>query len=236
MTEAKMNADIRPMTEIEKLTAVSKPRDGMTREEWLRHAVEELDAQLFEGDLDILNHGYQIGAGKCGGQKMTECVQPFDGEDVTLDDFFPTTISVSYSIKDPIEMLGALALECIHAFFNEPKASTKKFKALAQKYYFDRPYNSYHPTNYLKDILEEVYKRLVKQWGAYPGKPVIIHKGDGNGEKKKNTFTYTCPNCGWSCKVTKKMFEKYGEKGPVCPCGTHLAVDVDENESIENNG
>jgi len=32
------------------------------------------------------------------------------------------------------------------------------------------------------------------------------------------------------------MFEKYGEKGPVCPCGTHLAVDVDENESIENNG
>jgi hypothetical protein len=221
----------RPLTEIEKLTLVSKPKLGMTREEWLRHAVEELDVQLFEGDLDTLNHGYQISASKCGGQKLTECVQPFDGEDVKLEDFFPTTITVSYSIKDPIEMLGALALECIHAFFNEQKSSTKRFKALAQKYYFDKPYNSYHPTTYLKDILEEVYKKLVHQWGAYPGKAVVIHKPEK--EKKKNTFTYTCPNCGWSCKVTKKMYEKYKERGPVCPCGAHLAVDVldDENEA-----
>lgn len=234
MTEAKVAAGARPLTEIEKLTKVTPPKEGMTREEWLRHAVEELDAQLFEGDLDILNHGYQIGAGKCGGQKLTDCVQPFDGEDVTLEDFFPTTISVSYSIKDPIEMLGALALECIHAFFNEPKASTKRFKALAQKYYFDKPYNSYHPTPYLVDILEETYKMLVKQWGTYPGKPVVIHKNEGNGEKKKNTYTYTCPNCGWSCKVTKRMYMKYKEKGPVCPCGAHLAVDGEEEENTES--
>jgi hypothetical protein len=29
------------------------------------------------------------------------------------------------------------------------------------------------------------------------------------------------------------MYEKYKERGPVCPCGAHLAVDVDENESTE---
>ena len=235
MTEAMINAGTRPLTEIEKLTATATPKEGMTREEWLRHAVEELDAQLFEGDLDILNHGYQIGAGKCGGQKMTECVQPFDGEDVKLEDFFPTTISVSYTIKDPIAMLGALALECIHAFFNEPKASTKRFKALAQKYYFDKPYNSYHPTNYLNDILEEVYKRLVHQWGAYPGKPVVIHKNEKDGEKKKNHYTYTCPNCGWSCKVSRRMYNKYKDKGPVCPCGAHLAVDGDDEETTQDS-
>jgi hypothetical protein len=232
MTESKVAAEIRPLTEIEKLTMVTPPKEGMTREEWLRHAVEELDAQLFDGDLNILEHGYQIGTGKCGGQKLTECVQPFDGEDVTLEDFFPTTISVSYSIKDPIEMLGALALECIHAFFNEQKASTKRFKALAQKYYFDKPYNSYHPTKYLIDILEETYKIIVKQWGTYPGKPVVIHKNESK-EKKKNTYTYTCPNCGWSCKVTKKMYEKYKSTGPVCPCGAHLAVDVEDEITDE---
>ena len=230
MTDAKMNAEVRPLTEIEKLTATAKPKEGMTREEWLRHAVEELDVQLFEGDLDTLNHGYQISASKCSGKRLTECVQPFDGEDVTLDDFFPTTISVSYTIKDPIEMLGALALECIHAFFNEPKSSTKRFKSLAQKYYFDTPYTSYHPTPYLTDVLIEIYKRLVKDWGAYPGKAVVIKKGTGSGEKKQNVFTYTCPSCGWSCKVSKKMYDKYKDKGPVCPCGVHLALDVNENE------
>lgn len=231
MTESKINANERPLTEIEKLTMTAKVKDGMTREEWLRHAVEELDVQLFEGDLDILNHGYQIGSGKCGGQKLTECVQPFDGEDVTLEDFFPTTISVSYSIKDPVVMLGALALECIHAFFNEPKASTKRFKALAQKYYFDKPYNSYHPTPYLTNILEEVYKRLVKQWGAYPGKAVVFHKEER--ERTSNVITFTCPSCGWSCKVNKKVYEKYGEKGPVCPCGVHLAADGNEADVDE---
>jgi len=220
--------EIKPLTEIEKLTAVSKPHDGMTREEWLRHAVEELDAQLFEGDLDILNHGYQISASKCGGQKLTECIQPFDGEDVTLDDFFPTTILVSHNIKDPIEMLGVLALECIHAFFNEPKASTKKFKSLAQKYYFEKPYKSYNPSSYLVSILESVYKSLVKQWGAYPGKAVAVHKGGDDKDKKKNYYTYTCPNCGWSCKVSKKMYNKYKDRGPTCPCGAHLAVDVED--------
>lgn len=237
MTESKINTEVKPLTEIEKLIKVSQPRDGMTREEWLRHAVEELDAQLFGGDLDILNHGYQISASKCGGQKLTECIQPFDGEDVTLDDFFPTTILVSHNIKDPIEMLGVLALECIHAFFNEPKASTKRFKALAQKYYFEKPYKSYNPSSYLRDILEGVYKSLVKQWGGYPGKAVVTHK-NGDGEKKKNTFTYTCPNCGWSCKVSKRTFEKSGGKGPVCPCGTHLAVDAEDgtvNDSTLEN-
>lgn len=229
MTDAKVNAAERPLTEIEKLTLTAKPRDGMTREEWLRHAVEELDVQLFEGDLDTLNHGYQIGAGECGGKRLTKCVQPFDGEDVKLEDFFPTTISVSYTIKDPIEMLGALAYECIHAFFNEPKASTKRFKALAQKYYFDKPYSAYHPTPYLIDVLEEIYKRLVKDWGAYPGKAVVVRKNEG-GEKKQNVFTYTCPSCGWSCKVSKKMVEKYKSTGPVCPCGVHLALDVNEDE------
>lgn len=219
--------EVKPLTEIEKLTLTARVKEGMTREEWLRHAVEELDVQLFEGDLDTLNHGYQIGTGRCGsqGNKQTECVQPFDGEDVKLEDFFPTTITVSYTIKDPVEMLGALALECIHAFFNEPKASTKRFKALAQKYYFDKPFTAYHPTTYLKDILEEVYKRLVKQWGAYPGKPVVFHKREG--EKKKNTFIYTCPNCGWECKVTKKMYDKYVGKNPVCPCGATMSLQDD---------
>ena len=39
MTESKINANERPLTEIEKLTMTAKVKEGMTREEWLRHAV-----------------------------------------------------------------------------------------------------------------------------------------------------------------------------------------------------
>ena len=35
----------------------------MTREEWLRNAVEKLNSNLFNGDLDLLNKPYQISCG-----------------------------------------------------------------------------------------------------------------------------------------------------------------------------
>lgn len=206
----------------------------MTREEWLKHAVEELDSQLFNGDLDLLNHGYRITWGKCPGKKLTECVQPFDGEDVKLDDFFPTTISVSYTAKDPVEMLAALAYECIHAFFNI-KGTNKKFKKLADKYYFDAPFTSAHMTPVLHDILRDVYTKLQKEYGAWEdiAKPVVFHKKESN--QKKNTLTIFCPNCGLEFKVNKKKFEKAGSKLPVCGCGSHMGIDCEEEDSTDSS-
>ena len=99
----------------------------ITREKWLRHAVELLDTKLFNGDLDLFNKQYQVSIGRCSGQKNSETVFPFDGEDVSLDDFFPVTMQLSWTIKDPIELLGNLALECVHAFFDEPRMG-KRFK------------------------------------------------------------------------------------------------------------
>ena len=155
----------------------------MTREEWLRHAVEELDTLVFGGDLDLFNHKYQISCSKTS--KSAETIQPYEGEDVSLDDFFPTTIIVNHSIKDPIVMLGSLALECIHAFFNE-KGCTKRFKKLAEKYYFEKPFNSYNPSLHLVDLLNEVYDNLKSDFGEFPGVPVIIKPKEKT--KKKNTW------------------------------------------------
>ena len=104
----------------------------MTNEEWIRHAVEQLDSTVFGGDLDLLNHPFQISWGRCQGKKLSECIQPYDGEDVNLNDFFPTTITVSYTISDPIDLLGNLTMECIRGFFNE-KGCSKRFKKLAEK-------------------------------------------------------------------------------------------------------
>ena len=40
----------------------------ITREEWLRRAVQELDKQLFEGELHLDEHQYQISVGPLGGK------------------------------------------------------------------------------------------------------------------------------------------------------------------------
>lgn len=206
----------------------------ITREKWLRHAVEELDTRLFNGDLDLFNRQYQVSVGRCPGKKMSESVLPYDGEDVKLEDFFPATIQVDWTIKDPIELLGNLALECIHAFFNEPKVN-KRFKQLADKYYFDKPYNKLTPTTALTDILNEVYTELVKNYGEFPGYPVVFHTKEKK-EGKKNTLVLFCPNCGMEYKVNRKVWEKSTSGFPTCGCGSKMAMDCSDEVNNDNNG
>lgn len=199
----------------------------MTREKWLRHAVEVLDTKLFNGDLDLYNRQYQVSIGRCPGQKGSETVFPFDGEDVSLDDFFPVTIQVSWTIKDPIEMLGNLALECVHAFFDERKQS-KRFKQLADKYYFEKPYSKYTPSSHLIDILTEVHDELVKNYGEFPGYPIVFHPKPKK-EGKKNTLVMFCGNCGYEVKVSRKVWEKNGHGCCTCVCGTKMGIDLSDD-------
>lgn len=203
----------------------------ITREKWLRHAVEMLDTKLFNGDLDLFNRQYQVSVGRCPGQKMSESVFPFDGEDVTLDDFFPVTMQVDWTLKDPIDLLGNLALECIHAFFDERKVN-KKFKALAEKYYFDKPYNKFTPTPVLRSILEDVHKSLVAEVGEFPGYPVKFYPKQKR-EGKKNTLVIFCPQCGMEYKVNRKSWEKSTSGLPTCGCGTKMGVDLTEEGNEE---
>ena len=198
----------------------------MTREEWLRHAVEEIDATIFEGDLDLLNHDFQIACGRVLGKKNTECFQPSDVDDLS---FFPTTISVNFTTKDPMDMLVALTYECIHAFFNV-KSTNKYFKSLAEKYYFEEPYKEPNPSPYLKELLRSVYNKLIKSYGDFPGKPVVFPKKDKK-EGKKNTIELFCPECGYTLKILRKVYDTYNCALPTCACGVKMAADLsDEKE------
>ena len=210
---------------------MKKNLNVITREKWLRHAVEMLDTKLFNGDLDLFNRQYQVSIGRCPGQKMSESVFPFDGENPSLEDFFPVTMQVDWTIKDPIDLLGNLALECIHALFDERRVN-KKFKALAEKYYFDKPYNKFTPTSVLRDILEDVHKSLVKEYGEFPGYPVVFHPKPKK-EGKPNTLVLFCPNCGMEYKVNRKAWEKNTNGLPTCGCGTKMGVDLTEEGNEE---
>lgn len=203
----------------------------MTREEWLRKAVEMIDTEIFEGELDTINHQFQINCGICPGKKLSNTIQPYDGENVKLDDFFPTTISINHIIKDPIEILGNLTRECIFAFFNE-KGVNKRTKKLFEKYYFESPYTTYNPSEYLKTLLSVVYKQMVDKYGNFPGVPVVIYPKEKK-EGKKNTLTLFCNSCGYEIKVTRKMYEKHGQATPTCVCGSKMSLDCeDENEEV----
>ena len=203
----------------------------MTREEWLRRAVEMIDAEIFEGDLDTINHQFQINCGICPGKKLSNTIQPYDGENVKLEDFFPTTISVSHLIKDPIELLGNLTRECIFAFFNE-KSVNKRTKKLFEKYYFEAPYTAYNPSTYLQTLLDIVYKQMVAKYGEFPGEAVVIYPKEKK-EGKKNTLIGFCSECGFEVKVSRKMFEKHGQVMPTCVCGCKMGLDC-EDENQEN--
>lgn len=198
----------------------------ITREKWLRNAVEVLDTKLFNGDLNLYEHQYQVSVGRCPGQKKSETVFPFDGEEVNMDDFFNVTMQVSWELKDPIDILANLAYECIHAFFDERK-NTKRFKMLAGKYYFDKPYTKCNITPHLRDILEDVYKEV----GEFPGQPVVFHPKPKK-EGPKTTLIIFCPSCGMEYKVNRKTFEKSNSGLPTCGCGTKMGVDL----SDETNG
>lgn len=204
----------------------------MTREQWLRYAVEKLDVEIFEGDLDTINHEFQITCGIVPGKKLTNTIQPYDGEDISLADFFPTTISVSHTIKDPIEILINLTRECVFAFFNE-KTVNKRAKKLLEKYYFEAPYSECHPSDYLKNLIELVYKQMVNEYGEFPGQAVIIHPKEKK-EGKKNTVILFCPNCGIEYKVNRKAWEKNTSGLPTCGCGAKMGVDNENEESTES--
>ena len=196
----------------------------ITREKWLRHAVELLDTKLFNGDLDLFNRQYQVSIGHCGGKKGYEVVFPYQGEDVNIDDFFPVSIQVSWSIVDPVEMLGNLAQACIHAFFDEPK-NNKRFRQLADKYYFEAPYHKYSPSTHLIDILNEVYTELVKDYGVFPGYPIVIRPKEKKAGKK-GTLVMFCPSCAYEVKVKRKVWEKNGQGTCTCVCGTKMGIDL----------
>lgn len=202
----------------------------MNREQWLRHAVEKLDVEIFDGDLDTINHDFQINCGICPGKRLTNTIQPYDGEDVKLADFFPTTISVSHTIKDPIELLTNLTRECVFAFFGEKKLN-KRCKKLLEKYYFEAPYSECRPSDYLVTLLKSVHKQLLKEYGEFPGQPVIIYPKESSG--KKNTLTIFCPNCAIEYKINRKKWEKNNSGLPTCGCGTKMQIDNEEEENTE---
>lgn len=206
----------------------------MTNEEWIRHAIEEIDKTVFDSNLNILDTQFQISWGKCKGTQVTDCIKPQITEDVNLEDLFPNTIVISYGESDMEEFLGNIAHRCIHAFMNVDGYG-KEFKTIAQKYYFEKPFKKYHPSSTLRARILQVYEDMKKKYGDFPGKAVKqAKKGKGNeGDgSKKHQYVMFCPECGYELTIKEKVLKKYGKVTPNCPCcNMKMGIDMGEPEN-----
>lgn len=200
----------------------------ITREFWLRQAVEKIRGRVFP---DMPEMEYQVSTGWTTRKQkaLGETITPYQGENVTLDDFFPMTIHINVLIKDPKEMIGVLIHECIHGFYGV-KGHKKDFGILADKAGFEKPYKEYHPGELLLDHIDNIYAEMLEDFGEFPGKPLSIHQKEKK-EKPKTSGLVFCPGCGFEFKAKLKDIDKYGL--PTCHCGTHMGLDSTDESTPE---
>lgn len=197
-----------------------------TSEGWLRRAVEELDKHVFNGDLDLLNHKFQIYYGKVRGKIGSDVVQPSDSESVTLADFFPTTIGIDYLEQEPERIMTILAHECIRSFMNVTKG--KAYKKKCEAYGFEAPFKEAHASPYLADKIRDALKSTEQACGPFPGKAVKFPTKEQK-EKKPTKAVFFCPECGLEYTVPlKKLKDTQGT--PTCICGARCGRDYEDTD------
>lgn len=206
-------------------------RPGITAEQWIRTAIKHIDIIVFENELNTHTHKYQVYFGRIKGKHGCETVQPSDNEDITLDDFFPTTIGVDYQTKDIDQMLANIALECIRAFMGITKG--KAYKKKCAEYYFEPPFSEAHVSPFLRDQLTEVLDKTVAECGDFPGVPVKFPTKEPK-EKKPTKAVYFCPECG--LELTASIKKLKGATGtPTCICGARMGRDLSDGLNDQNN-
>lgn len=204
--------------------------DKITREDWLRKCVEMINERIFDSEFDLEKEEYQIACGWCKSNKaIGETIFPYDGEDVSLDDFFPVTIHMSVTETSVEDMIGALIHECIHALY-KIKNHGKDFKYHALRLGFEKPITQLHMSDGLKEKVETIHDEMVRLYGEFPGKPIKPNKKER--ERKKTIFKLFCPDCGFTVKAKKDDVDKFGR--PRCACGGLMALDLEDYEDSED--
>lgn len=206
---------------------------NITREKWLEIAAEKLNKYVFDGNFDVRSRqssdvpNFQIACAKAGMKGFTY-VMPYQGEDVSMDDFYPITITIDHTVKDIKVILANLAYILIKVCNDEPKG--KRLKSLCKQYYFDGPYSAPNPSAYAKDLIDEAYRATVEEVGEWPGRPVMLKPKDAK-TKTPNTVIFFCPECGMEYKVSRKKL-KDNQGCPVCICGTKCGREEEPEEEV----
>jgi len=207
----------------------------ITREEWLLNAVEEFRPYFEDRKLKIqavqVSCGFPSKSPLSKTKRLGECwasESTFDGS---------RQIFVTPLLSTPVEVLGVLIHELIHASLDDDAKHGPKFKAAMKDIGLEGKATATIPSLELIPYLEAVAEKL----GDYPNTPLKPRDPKDKKAQAKKSFKLFCAQkrgCTNKCSITDKAIgDDYtttcGKKVlalgfPHCPCGEEMEMETEE--------
>ena len=203
-----------------------------TRESWLRAATRALTPYFASCGLSIPeNIRFAIAFPSTGrnGARIGECWHSSTSDDGNFE------IIVRADIADPVEVLGVLVHELIHACLPPDAGHGKDYKLAAVKVGLEGKMRHAMPSQLLRPRLVELAESL----GVLPHAKLNIDRGRDNRPadtpKKQRTRLLKAEcggdGCGYTVRITAKWVDDIG--APLCPKHGAMAVDRGEDAEVE---
>ena len=189
----------------------------MNRESWLEAAVEELHA-LFDFELPQVrvSPGFPSRGGTSPKKRVLgECWKPHTAEDGI------SQIYLNPMMDDPIQILGTLVHELIHAWDKGEHKHSGPFVETARAVGLTGPWTATSVGPELAESLAGISATL----GQYPHSkltPDLAHK-----PQSTRMLKLVCKDCGYVVRTTQKWLDK---GMPSCPEGNEMEVEVKKIE------
>ena len=192
-----------------------------TRDEWLTAAVNMLNTDVFEpAGIGCLNASWRIACSFPGGgsarKRIGECWPSGSSDDKTREMF------ISPLEDDPIEVLGIVAHEMIHAIDDCVNGHRGPFRTMALAIGLEGPMKSTTSGPKLTATLETMATRL----GSYPHAKINLH-----GRKKQSTrmvkiecLDDTSKGCKCILRGARSTLLSAGL--PTCGCGSMMTAEI----------
>jgi len=206
----------------------SKSNQHDSRESWLRAAAKELTEYFKICGLVIPeNIRFAIAFPSTGrrGARIGECWHSSTSEDGNYE------IIIRADIADPVEVLGVLVHELIHAVLPIDAGHGKIYKDAAIKVGLEGKMRHAMPSQLLRPRLVALAETL----GALPHARLNIDRGRDNKpadqpkKQKARLLKAECSGegCGYTVRITAKWVDDIG--APLCP--KHGAMTIDRGEA-----
>ena len=206
----------------------SKSNQHDSRESWLRAAAKELTEYFKSCGLVIPeNIRFAIAFPSTGrrGARIGECWHSSTSEDGNYE------IIIRADIADPVEVLGVLVHELIHAVLPVDAGHGKIYKDAAIKVGLEGKMRHAMPSQLLRPRLVALAETL----GALPHARLNIDRGRDNKpadqpkKQKARLLKAECSGegCGYTVRITAKWVDDIG--APLCP--KHGAMTIDRGEA-----
>jgi len=187
------------------------------REEWLSLAVKKVSALLEERcKIEVPAVHVSVGWPSSRGlsekkRAIGECWKPTTSVDGVSHVF------ISPILDDPVQILGTLAHELIHAWDKGEHGHRGPFVKVAREFGLVKPWTS---TEVDAELLRPALEQIAADLGPYPHSKITPSL-----QRKVQTtrmIKVQCPVCGYTARTTQKWLD---QGLPKCPDGDEMEVE-----------